>query len=252
MVDELLEGLLSGSAKQSLPECTLDPTEILKDPDMAWQRRVRAAAQPIPCELDMGSFGPLAYSVEHLVVTSLGSVDITKSNLCATNRSLAVEQKRWVMIDAHSGGCGATVSAIQVGLFVKTAFEAIKEEISTFEALTGQINLGSVILSAAGFQGHIFGGLVPRVKIIVHSGHARVLQGSRVGATSQISQNMLERRGHWQYCGRMWMEWLHWKVAKLSVILSAIVQTMGIRLSGTRKWSSSTTAIQSIVQGGWE
>ena len=64
--------------------------------------------------------------------------------LAAMNRSLAAADKRWVLIDAYSGGCGATVSAIQADVFVKAAFEATELEIITFEELTGQINLGSI------------------------------------------------------------------------------------------------------------
>jgi site-specific DNA-cytosine methylase len=69
---------------------------------------------------------------------------MSHSELAAMNRRLVAADKRWVLIDAYSGGCGATVSAIQAGVFVKAAFEAAEPEIITFEELTGQINLGSI------------------------------------------------------------------------------------------------------------
>ena len=98
---------------------------------------------PIACEYDMGSFGPNAYSDEHLHV-EVGRQMLTHSQLQTMNRRQAAADYKWVLIDAYSGGCGATVSAIQAGVFVKTAFEAAREEILAFKDLTGQINLGAI------------------------------------------------------------------------------------------------------------
>jgi hypothetical protein len=104
---------------------------------------VEAAAEPISHW--MGSFGPMAYSTEHLRRDPVvGGTHMTHSELAEANRRLAASSVKWVLVDAYSGGCGVTVSAIQAGVFVKTAFEVEKEEISTFEQLTGQINLGPI------------------------------------------------------------------------------------------------------------
>ena len=141
MVDELLDGLLIQSHKLELPVCELDPKLIAEAPDLSWQRRAQAAATPIECKYNMGSFGPAAYTQTQ---TKVGRQMMSHAELAATNRCLAAADKRWVLIDAYSGGCGATVSAIQAGVFVKAAFEAVKPEIITFEQLTGQFNLGCI------------------------------------------------------------------------------------------------------------
>ena len=141
MVDELLEGLNMESHKQTLPVCTLDPKEIASESDLSWQKRVRAAAKPISCKYNMGGFGPSAHNTDHL---EIGRQAMSHEQLMVINRRQAACDKRRVLIDAHSGGCGATVSAIQAGVFVKAAFEAARPEIETFEALTGQLNLGAI------------------------------------------------------------------------------------------------------------
>jgi hypothetical protein len=69
---------------------------------------------------------------------------MSHKELTEANCRLAAQDKKWVLIDAYSGGCGATISAIQAGVFVKTAFEAAREEIAIFEQLTNQINLGPI------------------------------------------------------------------------------------------------------------
>ena len=143
MLDQLLDELAIKCVKQGLPECSLDPAVIASAPDLRWQRRMETAAEPIPHW--MGSFGPMAYSTEHLRKDpAVGKMHMTHSELSETNRKLAASSSKWVLVDAYSGGCGVTVSAIQAGVFVKTAFEVEKEEISTFEQLTGQINLGPI------------------------------------------------------------------------------------------------------------
>ena len=107
----------------------------------SWQKRVQAAATSIACKDNMGSFGPAAYTQTQVKV---GRQVMSHTELAAMNRSLAAADKRWVLIDAYSGGYGTTMSATQAGVFVKAAFEAAEPEIITFEELTGQINLGSI------------------------------------------------------------------------------------------------------------
>ena len=64
LLEELITSLGGISARENVPEVTLDPTEILGTVECAWQNRILAAAQPIPHY--MGSFGPAAYNVSHL------------------------------------------------------------------------------------------------------------------------------------------------------------------------------------------
>ena len=143
MLDQLLDELAIKCVKQSMPECSLDPAVIASEPDLRWQRRVEAAAEPIPHW--MGSFGPMAYSTEHLRRDPVvGKLSMMHTHLTEANCRLAASSMKWVLVDAYSGGCGVTVSAIQAGVFVKTAFEVEKEEIGTFEKLTGQIILGPI------------------------------------------------------------------------------------------------------------
>ena len=54
------------------------------------------------------------------------------------------QQGNYRAIDAYSGGCGMTMSAINAGLCVVTGYEIANEEIEIFEQATGQRNLGNI------------------------------------------------------------------------------------------------------------
>ena len=72
---------------------------------------MEAAAEPIPHW--MGSFEPMAYSTKHLRRDPVvGGTHMTHSELAEANRRLAASSVKWVPVDAYSGGCGVTVSAI--------------------------------------------------------------------------------------------------------------------------------------------
>ena len=203
MVDELLDGLLIQSHKLELPVCELDPKLIAEAPDLSWQRRAQAAATPIECKYNMGSFGPAAYTQTQ---TKVGRQMMSHAELAATNRCLAAADKRWVLIDAYSGGCGATVSAIQAGVFVKAAFEAVKPEIITFEQLTGQFNLGCID------QHNFKRSRIPRSHLWWTSSSCKDFSplGSRKGEggaeeeiTLSISRSMPRQQAYWRLCSKM-------------------------------------------------
>lgn len=141
MLDSLLEGLEEKSVKQTMPVCSLDPALIASKPDLRWQDRVAAAAEPMQCS--MGSFGPNAYCREHLC-NQAGANTRSLSQLMKVNRDRAGHAGCISMIDAYAGGGGATVAGIRAGLFVKATYEVAQEEIAVLENLTGQRCLGPV------------------------------------------------------------------------------------------------------------
>ena len=177
MLDQLLDELATKCVKLQMLECSLGPAVIASKPDLRWQRRVEAAAEPIPHW--MGSFGPVAYSTEHLRSDPLvGGLKMSHAELTEANCKLAASEQKRVLVDAHSGVCGVTVSAIQAGVFVKTAFEVESEEISTFEGLIGHINLGPIDYS------HFEANKIPRSHLWWSSSQCKDYSplGSRKGA----------------------------------------------------------------------
>ena len=68
MLDNLLDQLDQRAAKHTMPVCSLNPTLIASKPDLRWQDRVAAAAEPMQCS--MGTFGPNAYCRDHLANTA--------------------------------------------------------------------------------------------------------------------------------------------------------------------------------------
>ena len=144
MLDTLLQSLKNVQALSLLPAVTLTPDDILTTPDFRWQDRITAAAREIPHY--MGSFGPMAYDTSHIATEqSLAGSSLQWSELREQNDLLATVPC-YSVFDAYSGGCGATVAAINAGMFVKSGSEIEPEEIDHFEALTGRTSLGDITL----------------------------------------------------------------------------------------------------------
>ena len=94
----------------------------------------------------MGSFGPMAYDTSHLTSDqSLAGGSLQWKELRELNDLLATFPCQSVF-DAYIGGRGATVAAINAGMFVKSGSEIEAEEIDHFEALTGRTSLGDITL----------------------------------------------------------------------------------------------------------
>ena len=126
---------------------TLLPDDILSPPDLRWQDRITAAAQEIPHY--MGSFGPLAYDTSHVASKqSLSGASLQWRELRQQNDMMATIPC-YSVFDAYHGGSGATVAAINAGLFVKAGADIEPEEIDQFESLTGRISLGDITLLQA-------------------------------------------------------------------------------------------------------
>ena len=143
MLQDLLTKLGNVAAIPGMPPVSLDPAQLQQPIDDSWQNRVVAAAMPIPDEL--GSFGPMAYSVDH-VHTDLPSVagcEQTWKQLRKRNDRLA-QSSGYSMFDAYHGGCGGSTAAILAGIFVKAGAEIAPAEIEQFEQLTGRTSLGDV------------------------------------------------------------------------------------------------------------
>ena len=142
-LENLLSDMKSKAAKVKMPECALSPEEIAAKPDTRWQDRVAAAKVPIPHW--MGSFGPMAYSTDHLIDPDegqkTGATNMTFREMQLANRTA---KGAYTMIDAFSGGCGASMAAIYAGLQVVTGMEIQPNEIGIFESLTGRCSLGDV------------------------------------------------------------------------------------------------------------
>ena len=97
----------------------------------------------------MGSFGPLAYDITHLASEqSLSDTSLEWCELREMN-DLMSTVLCYTMFDAYHGGCGATVAAINAGIFVKAGADIEPEEIDQFEQLTGRTSLGDVTLLQA-------------------------------------------------------------------------------------------------------
>ena len=144
MLDTLLQSLKHVKALSLLPAVTLSTDDILTAPDFRWQDRIKAAAQEIPHY--MGSFGPMAYDTSHLTSDqSLSGGSLQWSEMRELNDLMATIPC-YSVFDAYSGGCGATVAAINAGMFVKAGSEIEAEEINHFEALTGRTSLGDITL----------------------------------------------------------------------------------------------------------
>jgi site-specific DNA-cytosine methylase len=143
LLEELITSLGGISARENVPEVTLDPTEILSTVECAWQNRILAVAQPIPHY--MGSFGPAAYNVSHLesAGTNLsGITEPTWTELRQQNDSAAAGS--YTLFDNFHGGCGGSVAAIKAGWFVQSGTDCAAEEVRHFESLTGRVSLGDV------------------------------------------------------------------------------------------------------------
>ena len=141
MLDSLLDQLDKKAAKHTMPVCILDPTLIANKPDLRWQDRVAAAAEPMQCS--MGTFGSNSYCRDHLTSTAGARVKSFKQ-LMDANRSRARHTGFVSMQDVYAGGGGATVAGIRVGLFVKATYEAGQAEVALLEKLTGQRCMGPV------------------------------------------------------------------------------------------------------------
>ena len=156
MLDELLACLGNVSAIPNLPPVSLNPDELLQPVDNAWQKRVSAAAVQIPDSL--GSFGPMAYSIEHLqhAPDAVSGCEYTWKQLRKRNDRLATSPN-YTMFDAYHGGCGGTVAAIRAGIFVKAGADIVDAEVRQFEKLTGRTSLGDV--------GQLLANRIPNVHI---------------------------------------------------------------------------------------
>ena len=143
MLQDLLDKLGDVSTRPGMPPVSLTPDQLQQPVDDAWQKRVIAAAMPIPDSL--GSFGPLAYSVEHVhcEMPTVAGCELTWKQLRKRNDRLA-QSSGYSMFDAFHGGCGGSTAAILVGIFVKVGAELAPAEIDQFEQLTGRTSLGDV------------------------------------------------------------------------------------------------------------
>ena len=72
MLNILLGQLDQKAAKHTMQECSLNPTLIVSKPDLRWQDRVAATAEPMQC--NMGTFGPNAYCREEQRVVTCACI----------------------------------------------------------------------------------------------------------------------------------------------------------------------------------
>ena len=72
MLDSLLGQLDQRAAPHTMPVCSLNPTLIASKPDLRWQDRVAATAEPMQC--NMGTFGPNAYCREEQRVVTCACI----------------------------------------------------------------------------------------------------------------------------------------------------------------------------------
>ena len=144
LLDELITSLGDVTAIPNLPPVSLHPEELLNPPDKSWQRRVVAAAVQIPDTL--GSFGPMAYSVDHIHTETpqVAGCTLSWKQLRARNDRLATAPG-YSLFDAYHGGGGGSVAAIMAGIFVKAGADIAEPEIHQFEQLTGRTSLGDVL-----------------------------------------------------------------------------------------------------------
>ena len=93
----------------------------------------------------MGSFGPEAYSLDHLErgKDKLGTMQQTWNQLRQKNDQLAMS-KCYSLFDSFHGGCGGSVAAIKAGIFVQAGADWEIEEMKQFQSLTGRVSLGDV------------------------------------------------------------------------------------------------------------
>ena len=142
LLQDLLAKLGNVSAIPGMPP-SLSPDQLLQPVDDAWQKRVVAAAMPIPDSL--GSFGPLAYSVEHAhsELPTMAGCELTWQQLRKRNDILA-QSSGYSMFDAFHDGCGGSTAAILAGVFVQAGAELAPTEIDHFEQLIGRTSLGDV------------------------------------------------------------------------------------------------------------
>ena len=141
-MSDLAEQLVSKAADNLQVTNTMTASDVLEAPDNSWQRRIAAAAEPMECW--MGSFGPNAYNTSHVTDPSETGQHMLKFNELRTKNQRMARQGNYRAIDAYSGGCGMTMSAINAGLCVVTGYEIASEEIEIFEQATGQRNLGNI------------------------------------------------------------------------------------------------------------
>jgi site-specific DNA-cytosine methylase/integrase len=143
MLQDLLTKLGNVAAIPGMSPVSLDVEQLQQPVDDAWQKRVVAAAMPIPDSL--GSFGPMAYSVEHVhcELPTVAGCELTWQQLRRRNDRLA-QSSGYSMFDAFHGGCGGSTAAILAGIFVKAGAELAPAEIDQFEQLTGRTSLGDV------------------------------------------------------------------------------------------------------------
>ena len=128
MLQDLLAKLFTVSTVLEMPSMSLTPDQLQQPVDDTWQKRVVAAATPIADPL--GSFGPLAYSVEHVhcELPSIAGCELTWKQLRKRNDRLA-QSSGYSMFDAFHGGCGGSTATIPAGIFVKAGAELAQVEI---------------------------------------------------------------------------------------------------------------------------
>ena len=143
LLAELVHAIKLRSSEVEMPVLSINLEQLREKPDLKWQDRVRAAASPIPHWL--GSFGPMAYSTDHMISpTVTGAFSLGWKQLQKINRSAQHSSATYSVFDAFAGGGGATISAISAGLFVAGMAEISKAEVVRLEDLTGQQCFGDV------------------------------------------------------------------------------------------------------------
>ena len=204
MLDKLLQSLKNVQALSLLPAVTLTPDDVLTTPDFRWQDGITAAAREMPHY--MGSFGRMAYDTTHITTEqALAGRSLQWSELREQNDLLATVPC-YSVFDAYSGGCGATIAAINAGMFVKSGSEIEPEEIGHFEALTGRTSLGDITLLQPE--------RIPAAHVWISCSFAKIFQdwaarrAQKAPTEETTSPNSSEQQPHqdvWWWCWRMWM-----------------------------------------------
>lgn len=126
ILEELLEAIEARSPRPAFLTPRLDPQSVTTPVDHAWQDRVRAAARDLPC--DMGAFGPLAYSIDHLVPTGDTSGRASQpqhpkrlSQLIAFSKT---NQSRFVGIDLSRHTTTAGLAIVAGGALLASALNS--------------------------------------------------------------------------------------------------------------------------------
>ena len=133
---ELVQATRLRSSDVEMPLLSISLEQLSEKSDLRWQDRVRAAASPIRHWL--GSFGPMAYSTDHMIdPTVAGAVSLSWKQLQEINRDASHSSATYSVSDAFVGGGGATISALPADLFVAGTAEFAKVEVTRLRELTG-------------------------------------------------------------------------------------------------------------------